>query len=635
MASNSTAVVADSANRQADDLQPRLASFAALGVVFGDLGTSPLYTLQTVVQATGGQFTPQSALGILSAIVWTLIVTISLKYCVFVMRADNHGEGGILALMSLIGANGFTRGFKVLTSMGLLGAALIYGDGVITPAISVLSALEGLNAVTDSFKPFIMPMAVVILIGLFAAQRFGTEKIGRAFGPVMLLWFLVIAALGMAAIVRHPSVVAALDPRYAVEFLLHSGGSGILVLGGVFLCITGGEALYADMGHFGRASIRRSWYLIVLPALLVSYAGQTAYLMEKGSVTGNPFFQIAPSWSIYPLVMLATVATIIASQAIITGSFSMTRQAMQLGWLPGVSIRQTSDRVYGQIYVPVVNWLLMAATVATTIAFGSSDRLAGAYGTAVATTMLLTTVLLFRAMRDVWRWPLWAACAVAGFFLVVDSSFFVANLWKIAEGGWLPLTFAAILFCTMVTWRTGVDAIKATLAGSAGPGEQFLSDLKKGLIPRVDGTTVFLTRSTQKVSNLIMEHARFVGVLPRHAIALSVVFEATPRIFGSKCMLVESVGEGLWRVVARFGFFEIPDLMQALSQAQGLDSAVHLDKAMFVGTRDLVVSKPVKPALRGWRMALFAFLYRNSVKVVDRFNLAPANVVEIARQIEI
>jgi len=632
---NSTAV-ADSASRQANDSQAaQLASFAALGVVFGDLGTSPLYTLQTVVQAMGGQFTPQSALGILSAIVWTLIITISVKYCVFVMRADHHGEGGILALMSLIGANGFTRGFKVLTGMGLLGAALIYGDGVITPAISVLSALEGLNAVTDSFKPFIMPMAVVILIALFAAQRFGTEKIGRAFGPVMLLWFLVIAALGMTAIVRHPSVVAALDPRYAVEFLRHSGGSGLLVLGGVFLCITGGEALYADMGHFGKASIRRSWYLVVLPALLLSYAGQTAYLMEKGSVSGNPFFQIAPSWSVYPLVTLATVATIIASQAIITGSFSMTRQAMQLGWLPGVSIRQTSDRVYGQIYVPVVNWLLMAATVATTVAFGSSDRLAGAYGTAVATTMLLTTVLLFRAMRDRWRWPLPAACAVAGFFLVVDSSFFVANLWKIAEGGWLPLTFAALLFCVMVTWRTGVDAIKVTLAGSAEPGEQFLSELKKGVIPRVNGTTVFLTRSTQKVSKLIIDHARFVGVLPRHAIALSVVFENTPRIFGPKCTLVENVGEGLWRVVARFGFFEIPDLMMALSQAQGLDSAIHLDKAMFVGTRDLVVSKPLKPALKGWRMALFAFLYRNSVKVVDRFNLAPANVVEIARQIEI
>ncbi|HLZ96888.1 MAG TPA: KUP/HAK/KT family potassium transporter [Steroidobacteraceae bacterium] len=635
MARNSTAV-ADSAHGGQADAQPvRLASFAALGVVFGDLGTSPLYTLQTVVQAMGGQFTPQSALGTLSAIVWTLLITISVKYCVFVMRADNHGEGGILALMSLIGANRLAQGFKVLTSMGLLGAALIYGDGVITPAISVLSALEGLNAVTDSFKPFIMPMAVAILVALFAAQRFGTEKIGHAFGPVMLLWFLVIAALGMAAIVRHPAVLAALDPAYAVEFLSRSGRSGILVLGGVFLCITGGEALYADMGHFGRASIRRSWYLVVLPALLISYAGQTAYLMEKGTVSGNPFFQIAPAWSIYPLVALATVATIIASQAIITGSFSMTRQAMQLGWLPGVSIRQTSDRVYGQIYVPVVNWLLMTATVATTIAFGSSDRLAGAYGTAVATTMLLTTLLLFRAMRDQWRWPAAAAYAVGGFFLVVDGSFFVANLWKIAEGGWLPLTFAAILFSVMVTWRTGVDAIKATLAGSAEPGEQFLAELKEGRIPRVDGTTVFLTRSTQKVSKLIMDHARFVGVLPRNAIALSVVFESTPRIFGPKCTLVENVGAGLWRVVARFGFFEIPDLMQALGQAHGLDSDIRLDKATFVGTRDLVVSKPVKPVLKGWRMALFAFLYRNSVKVVDRFNLPPPRVVEIAREIEI
>jgi KUP system potassium uptake protein len=610
-------------------------SFAALGVVFGDLGTSPLYTLQTVVQATGGQFTPHSALGILSAIVWTLIITVSVKYCLLVMRADNHGEGGILALMSLIGANGFSSGVKVLTGMGLLGAALIYGDGVITPAISVLSALEGVNVVTDAFKPFVMPMAVTILIGLFAAQRFGTEKIGRAFGPVMLLWFLVIATLGVVAIIHHPAVVAALDPRYAVDFLRHSGSTGFLVLGGVFLCITGGEALYADMGHFGKTAIRRSWYAIVLPALLLSYAGQTAYLMDKGSVSGNPFFQIAPAWSIYPLVALATVATIIASQAIITGSFSMTRQAMQLGWLPGVSIRQTSDRVYGQIYVPVVNWLLMAATVATTIAFQSSDRLAGAYGTAVATTMLLTTLLLYRAMRDVWGWPLSAAIAVAGFFLAVDSAFFLANLWKIAEGGWLPLTFAAILFCIMVTWRTGVEAIRAALVQSTESGERFLSDLGSGAIPRVDGTTVFLTRSTQKVSRLIMDHAHFVGVLPRHAIALNIVFEAIPRVMGPKCSVVEHVGEGLWRVVARFGYFEIPDLRLALAHAHGLDEAIDLDKAMFVGSRDLVVGKPGRPALKGWRMALFAFLYRNSVKVVDRFNLTPENVVEIARQIEI
>jgi KUP system potassium uptake protein len=611
------------------------AGMAALGVVFGDLGTSPLYTLQTVVQATGGHFSPESALGILSAIIWSLIITISVKYCVFVMRADNHGEGGILALMSLIGANGFRPGFKILTAMGLLGAALIYGDGVITPAISVLSALEGVNAVSTSFKPYVMPAAVVILIGLFATQRFGTEKIGQAFGPVMLLWFLVIAVLGVAAIAHHPGVAVALDPRHAIKFLSNSGGVGFLVLGAVFLCITGGEALYADMGHFGKTPIRRSWYAIVLPALLLSYAGQTAYLMDKTSVSGNPFFEIAPTWSIYPLVALATLATIIASQAIITGSFSMTRQAMQLGWLPGVSIRQTSDRIYGQIYVPVVNWLLMVATVATTVAFGSSDRLAGAYGTAVATTMLLTTVLLYRAMRDLWQWPLIAAIGVTGFFLVVDTGFFLANLWKVADGGWLPLTFAAILFSIMVTWRTGVEAIRAALIQAPEAGDKFLADLRSGAIPRVAGTTIFLTRSAQKVSRLIMDHAHFVGVLPKQAIALSVIFESVPRIDGPNCTLVENVGEGLWHIVAKFGFFEIPDLRAALSRAAGLEPPIDINKAMFLGTRDLVVRKPFNSVLAHWRMWLFAFLYRNSVKVVDRFNLPPDNVVEIARQIEI
>jgi KUP system potassium uptake protein len=625
-----------SIGESAHPLRPKSwAAFGALGVVFGDLGTSPLYTLQTVVQATGGHFTPQSALGVFSLIFWTLIVTISIKYCVFVMRADNSGEGGILALMSLIGANAFTPGLRILTGMGLLGAALIYGDGVITPAISVLSALEGVNVVTDTFKPFVMPMAVVVLLVLFSAQRFGTEKIGRAFGPVMMLWFVVIAVLGAASILKHPAVIAAVDPRYAIRFMAASGLSGFLVLGGVFLCITGGEALYADMGHFGKAPIRRSWYGIVLPSLLLSYAGQTAFLLDKGAVTGNPFFQIAPSWSIYPLVVLATIATVIASQAIITGSFSMTRQAMQLGWLPGVAIRQTSDRIYGQIYIPVVNWLLMAATIATTIAFGSSDRLAGAYGTAVSTTMLLTTFLLYRAMRDLWKWPRAVAMPIAGVFIVVDLSFFLANLMKIAEGGWLPLTFAGILFLVMTTWRAGIDAIRATLQQAPLSADRFLSELKSGLIPRVEGTTVFLTRSAQKISRLIMDHAHFVGVLPRNAIALSVVFENTPRIVGPTCTVVDTVAEGLWHVVARFGFLEIPDLRNALIHTLGFTAPIDFDKARFVGTRDLVVSKRDNPSLRGWRLVLFAFLYRNAVKIVDRFNLAPENVIEIARQIEI
>ncbi len=613
----------------------RWATFSALGVVFGDLGTSPLYTLQTVVSATGGQFTPDSAIGVLSLIIWTLVLTVSIKYGVFVLRADNRGEGGILALMSLIGANGFAPGMRMLTGMGLLGAALIYGDGVITPAISVLSALEGVNVVTDSLKSFVMPMAVVVLLLLFAAQRFGTEKIGRAFGPVMMLWFLVIALLGIISIAHHPAVLAAIDPRYAVRFLTHSGGGAFLVLGGVFLCITGGEALYADMGHFGRAAIRRAWYFIVLPSLLLSYAGQTAFLLDKGTVSGNPFFQIAPSWSIYPLVLLATAATIIASQAIITGSFSMTRQAMQLGWLPGVAIRQTSDRIYGQIYVPAVNWLLMLATIAITVAFGSSDRLAGAYGTAVSTTMLLTTILLFRAMRDLWRWPLAAALTVAGIFLIVDTSFFAANLLKIAEGGWLPLTFAAVLFVIMITWRAGVEAIRGALVQKPESADRFLADLKSGAIPRVPGTTVFLTRSQQKVSRLIMDHAHFVGVLPTHAIALSVVFENVPRILGPNCTVIDNVGEGLWHVVARFGFVEIPDLHLALQKTHGLGAGVDFGQARYVGTRDLVVRKDHSSRLHGWRVTLFAFLYRNSVKLVDRFNLAAENVIEIARQIEI
>jgi KUP system potassium uptake protein len=620
----------------AQPMRPRSwAAFGALGVVFGDLGTSPLYTLQSVVQATGGQFTPQTALGVLSLVFWTLIVTISIKYCLFVLRADNRGEGGILALMSLIGANGFTPGLRILTGMGLLGAALIYGDGAITPAISVLSALEGVNVVTDTFKPFVMPMAVVILLCLFSAQRFGTEKIGRAFGPVMLLWFLVIALIGGASILRHPGVIAAVDPRYAINFMAAEGRSGFLVLGGVFLCITGGEALYADMGHFGKGPIRRSWYGIVLPSLLLSYAGQTAFLLDQGTVTGNPFFQIAPAWSIYPLVLLATMATIIASQAIITGSFSMTRQAMQLGWLPGVAIRQTSDRIYGQIYIPVVNWLLMVATIAITIAFERSDRLAGAYGTAVSTTMLLTTFLLYRAMRDLWKWPRAAAMPVAGVLIIVDLSFFLANLLKIAEGGWLPLTFAAILFLVMITWRSGVEAIRATLVQAPQSADRFLSDLKSGVIPRVEGTTVFLTRSSQKVSRVIMDHARYVGVLPRNAIALSVVFENTPRVLGPTCTVVDNVGEGLWHVIARFGFLEIPNLPQALARTRGFGAAIDFDQAVFFGTRDLVVSKRKNASMRGWRLVLFAFLYRNSVKIVDRFSLEPENVIEIARQIEI
>jgi KUP system potassium uptake protein len=620
---------------QLSQTTPGFARLAALGIVFGDLGTSPLYTLQTVVQAAGGHFTPESALGVLSLIVWTLILTVSVKYCLFVMRADNRGEGGILALMLLDGATGFRPGMRVATVAGLLGAALIYGDGIITPAISVLSAIEGVNVVTTTLRPWVLPVTVVILLALFALQRFGTQKIGQAFGPVMLLWFFVIALIGTIGIVHHPEVLAAIDPRHALRLLTHSGRSGLLVLGGVFLCITGGEALYADMGHFGRGPIRWSWYAIVLPALLLSYAGQTGLLMEDGQVVGNPFFKLAPTWSIYPLVLLATIATIIASQAIITGSYSMTRQAMQLGWLPGVAIRQTSDRVYGQIYVPVVNWLMMLGTVGVAVGFGSSDRLAGAYGTAVSTTMLLTTGLLFIAMRRIWRWPLVLAILIGGLFLLIDVMFFAANLLKVADGGWLPLSLAALLFLLMIIWRTGMDGIRECLAQTPQSAAQFLADLQADRIPRVPGTTVFLTRAMQNIPRLIIDQVHFVGALTRNVIALHVEFLEVPRAEGQNCAVVDKVADGFWHVLCRFGFVEIPDLRRALASLPELAPGIDLEHAVFIGARDLVVNRPGSGLLRRARLSAFAFLYRNAVKMVDRFNLPAPNVIEIARQIEI
>jgi KUP system potassium uptake protein len=609
------------------------AALGALGVVFGDLGTSPLYTLQTVVQAAGGHFTAASAIGILSLIVWTLIITVSIKYCLFVMRADNHGEGGILALMSLVGADALQGRTLVFTAMGLLGAALIYGDGVITPAISVLSALEGVDVVAPHFKVFVMPLALVILAALFGAQTFGTGKIGVAFGPIMVLWFLVIAGLGVAGILTAPSVLTAIDPALGLSFLLHSGAAGPLILGGVFLCITGGEALYADMGHFGRGPIRLSWYGVVLPALLLSYAGQTAWLLKQGHVSGNPFFGMAPHWSIYPLVILSTVATIIASQAIITGSFSMTRQAMQLGWMPGVHIRQTSDRVYGQIYVPVVNWLMMIVTLAITFAFKSSDHLAGAYGAAVSTTMVLTTFLLVSAMRRVWKWSWAVSLGVGAVFLIVDLAFFGANLLKVLDGGWLPLCVGALIFILMATWRAGIDAVRDGAQHAALPLAKFQEMTRA--TPRTPGTAIFLSRQGEGVPSIIVDHVRFMGVLPEHVIALTVIFEARPRIPEGERSMAEPMAPGLCHVTTRFGFVEAPDLTRALADVKNLEHGVNIDHAIFFANRDLAKRAPHRSRLPSWQLPIFTFLYRNAVKVVDRFNLPPGRVVEISHEVQI
>src|SRR6201993_2346971 len=426
---------------------------AALGIVFGDIGTSPLYTLKTILSLTPGTPTSDVVLGVLSLIVWTLIIITSVKYVAFAMSIDNDGEGGILALMSLLGTKKHQRAFIV--AIGLFGAALIFGDGAITPAISVLSVLEGLDMATPAIQPYVLPGAVAILIALFAIQPQGTARIGKAFGPIMSLWFLAIAVMGIAGIARHPAVLAALNPFYGLHFLFSNGFATFLILGGVFLCVTGAEALYADMGHFGSRPIRLTWSFIVLPSLLLNYAGQSAIVLEGTPTTDNIFYRLCPEPWLIPFLVLATIATIIASQSIITGTFSTTRQAIQLGWLPRMWIVQTSEEGYGQIYVGVINWLLMTVTVGLTLGFGKSDNLAGAYGIAVSATMMMTSGLLFIAMREVWGWSLLTSAAVAGVFLCIDACFFLANLVKVTQGGYVPLLLAALVYGIMLIWHRG------------------------------------------------------------------------------------------------------------------------------------------------------------------------------------
>jgi len=609
------------------------AGLLALGIVYGDLGTSPLYTLQTIVHIMGDQFTPEAALGSLSLIFWALIITISIKYCFFVMRADNQGEGGILALMTMTGADWAGRG-RALIIMGLFGAALIYGDGIITPAISVLSAVEGLNVATSIFKPYTMPIALVVLVVLFAIQHRGTGVVGKAFGPVMFIWFATIAVLGVIGIVHHPHVLAAINPVYGAQLVMNHGFLGFTVLGGVFLALTGGEALYADMGHIGRNPIRVTWYCFVLPALVLNYAGQIGNFLEAPNLEANPFFKLAPSWSIYPLVVLATLATVIASQAIITGSFSMTRQAMQLGWFPGVRVRQTSAEEYGQIYVPFVNWSMMALTVALAAGFGSSDRLAGAYGTAVSTTMVITTALLYNVMRSRWQWTLCQAAAITGILLAVDLAFFSANLLKILEGGWIPLTFGGLVFIIMTTWHYGVDAIRQrNAAKSQQPGE-FFARLRSDNVVRVPGTAVFLTRLGKAIPPVIVNYVKRVGSLQKTVIVLTVRFENVPRVRSRDRVCIEQLDEGFWHVTVHFGFVEIPDLPAVLTRAKK-DGVPALDEASYYIERSDLTSRKHRNPLSRWRVELFSFMSRNSAHAIDRFKIPSSALTEIGRRIEL
>ena len=608
-------------------------SLSALGVVFGDIGTSPLYTLKTVLSLTGDRPTASVTLGLTSLVIWTLIIITSIKYVSVAMRVDNDGEGGILALMALLGIKRANR--PLIVAVGLFGAALIYGDGAITPAISVLSALEGLNIAIPGLDAYILPATVVILAGLFMIQPLGTARIGRAFGPVMATWCVVMAVLGIGGIMRYPAVLWALDPLYGLRYLSSGGLQGFLVLGAVFLCVTGAEALYADMGHFGPAPIRLAWSALVFPSLVLNYAGQAALVLTGAPVSDNIFYRLCPAPLIVPLVILATVATIIASQSIVTGAFSMTRQAIQLGWLPRLKITQTSSQGYGQIYVGVVNWSLMVVTISLALFFKKSDNLASAYGIAVSATMLMTSALLFIAMREIWRWSLAAAGALAGSFFVIDSAFFAANLVKVEEGGYVPLLLAAAVYGIMFIWHLGRSAVTARLEDKVVPIDTFMAGLKEKKIPRVPGTAVFLTRTKIDAPPVMIWHLRHNRALHEKLFVLTVTIEQVPWINDSERLTFTQIAENFWRGSARYGFMERPDIPALLRRAHeggcALDPA---DITYYVGHETVVPSEDAKALPRSVE-AIFALMERNSAHVSDFFRLPRDQVVEIGRQIAI
>jgi KUP system potassium uptake protein len=608
-------------------------ALTALGVVFGDIGTSPLYTLKTVVDLAGGQPSPDTALGLLSLLVWTLIIITCIKYVAFVMRVDNDGEGGILALMSLLGVKQAHR--PLIVVIGLFGAALIYGDGAITPAISVLSALEGLEIAAPSITAYVLPITVVVLLALFAIQPLGTARIGKLFGPVMTLWFVVIALLGLNGIVHHPGVLAGLDPRYAIAALVHGGAAGFMLLGGVFLCVTGAEALYADMGHVGAKPIRLAWYGLVFPALVLNYAGQTGLLLSGKPPGDNIFYTLCPAPLLVPLIILSTLATVIASQSIITGAFSMTRQAIQLGWCPRLRITQTSREGYGQIYVGTVNWLLMIVTVGLALGFRKSDNLAAAYGIAVSLTMLLTTLLLFIAMREIWKWSLPLAVAVAGFFAAIDIAFVLANGMKIADGGWVPLLLAALVWGIMAIWHRGNAAVAAYLRQSAVPVEQFLADVAAKGVARVPGSAVFLTRATHDTPPLMIWHAKNNRALHEHLIAITCQTESVPFVDAEHRVEISQEAPNFWRMIAHYGFMERPHIPELLAQGRQQGCTLPLDDVTYYVGHETVVHRARGPAMPLWQEHIYAFMIRNAANVPGFFFLPRSGVVEIGRIVEV
>jgi KUP system potassium uptake protein len=610
----------------------------ALGVVYGDIGTSPLYAVKETFNPEHGiALSTDNILGGLSTIFWALMIVVSLKYVTLVLRASNRGEGGIMALLALATASVRDRPRlgPALLLIGVFGASLFYGDAVLTPAISVVSAVEGLEVGTAAFKPYIVPLSAGILMALFAIQHYGTGVVGLMFGPICALWFLSLGAIGVWNIAQQPAILKALDPLYAIQFVTGHGVASFLVLGSVLLAITGAEALYADIGHFGKRAVRVAWFSIVAPGLVLNYFGQGALLIGNPAALENPFYLAYPRWALYPMVALATAATIIASQATISGAYSMTQQAIQLGYLPRMPIRHTSARAIGQIYVPAVNWILLVAVVGAVVGFGNSTRLANAYGVAVMGTMLVTTLLTFFVLRYGWRYPLWLCLFATAFFALIDAVFLAAAMHKVFDGGWFTLALGAFVFAIMVTWRRGREALRGSLLGLSPPLEEFLHSLFKFPPQRVPGTAVFLTSTPETTPAALFHSLKHYKVLHEQNVFMTVEFREVPWIAAKDRVTCERLTHDCWRVTANYGFMEQPDVAKALDLCgpQGLQLET-MDVSYFLSREKIVPTAGTKGLAR-WRDMVFSAMARNAGSITDFFNIPANRVVELGTRVEI
>ncbi|HEX9927097.1 MAG TPA: potassium transporter Kup [Pyrinomonadaceae bacterium] len=613
-------------------------SLAALGVVYGDIGTSPLYAIRECFHGPHSiATTPLNILGVLSLIFWSLIIVISIKYLVFVLRADNHGEGGILSLTALatpIKPSGRTEQWLLIV-IGIFGAALLYGDGVLTPAISILGAMEGLSVATPLLTPYVVPITIAIIIGLFLLQSRGTASVGKIFGPVTLLWFSVLAALGIAQIVHYPQVLSAVNPYFGVDFFVRNGWHGFIILGSVFLVVTGGEALYADMGHFGTRPIRIAWFTFALPALLLNYFGQGALLLENPAMAENPFYNLAPAWALYPMILLATCAAIIASQAVISGAFSLTMQAVQLGLTPRLKILHTSSKEFGQIYIPAINWALMAGCIAIVLGFQTSSRLASAYGVAVTSTMVITTVLFYVVARKLWGWSFLPTAALCSFFLVIDLAFFGANIIKVLDGGWFPLFLAAVIFTMMMTWKKGRNILAARIQEQSEPLDDFLQEIIRKPPTRVPGTAVFMNGNASRTPPALLHNLEHNKVLHERVLFITVKTRQVPFVASEDRVQFEALANNFYRLRVYYGYMEDPDIPNVLENLNQPELTLNLKEITYFLGRETIIASEKPSGMAIWREKLFSLLSRNATTATAYFCLPPDRVVELGEQIEI